>query len=90
MIRHISISVKGKVQGVFFRASTKAKADELGVTGLVRNQPDGSVYIEAEGSDAQLNEFMAWCQHGPRLSNVESCEVKEGTEKGFIKFSILH
>lgn len=77
MIRHISISVKGKVQGVFFRATTKAKADELGITGFVRNQPDKSVYIEAEGNDASIDEFIAWCKQGPPLAHVERCEVEE-------------
>ena len=50
MIKHVSIAVKGKVQGVFYKATTKAKADELGITGFVRNQPDKSVSIEAEGN----------------------------------------
>ncbi|HNU41845.1 MAG TPA: acylphosphatase, partial [Cyclobacteriaceae bacterium] len=45
---HINILVTGTVQGVYYRASTKQKADELGIKGFVRNQPDGSVYIEAE------------------------------------------
>jgi len=88
MIRHISISVKGKVQGVFFRASTKTKADELGITGFVRNQSDKSVHIEAEGNNTQLTEFIAWCKQGPRLAHVESCDVEEGIVKGFSEFLI--
>ena len=88
MIRHISISVKGKVQGVFFRATTKAKADELGITGFVRNQPDKSVYIEAEGNDASIDELIAWCKQGPPLAHVERCDTKEGPIAHFIGFLI--
>jgi len=48
-MKHLNITVKGVVQGVFFRASTKDQADQLGICGLVRNEQDGSVYVEAEG-----------------------------------------
>jgi acylphosphatase len=88
MIRHISISVKGKVQGVFFRASTQEKAKEIGIKGFVRNELDGSVYVESEGSEAQLSEFITWCKHGPKMASVESCLVKEGNVVGFIEFVI--
>ena len=87
-MKHIIIKVSGKVQGVFFRATAKAKADELGIKGFVRNQSDKSVYAEAEGNDEQLNEFIAWCQQGPRLAHVERCEVEEGKGAGFIEFTI--
>ncbi len=88
MIKHTSISVKGKVQGVFFRASTLEKAKEMGIAGFVRNQSDGSVYIEAEGNEIKLNEFMEWCKHGPRMANVENYFVKEGNVVGFTEFVI--
>jgi acylphosphatase len=48
-MKHINIKITGKVQGVFFRASTKAVADQIGVKGFVKNEKDGSVYVEAEG-----------------------------------------
>ncbi|HEY5918996.1 MAG TPA: acylphosphatase, partial [Chryseolinea sp.] len=60
MKRHISILVSGRVQGVFYRASAKTKADELGITGFVQNLPDGEVYMEAEGPDEKLDLFKAW------------------------------
>jgi acylphosphatase len=88
MIKHISITVKGKVQGVFFRASAKEKADEIGVLGFVRNERDGSVYIEAEGNETQLVEFISWCKQGPRMAQVERCDVKEGLITGFSGFVI--
>ena len=88
MIKHVSISVKGKVQGVFFRASTKEKADEMGIKGFVRNQLNGDVYIEAEADQEQLAEFISWCKYGPRKANVESCLVEEGNVVGFTGFVI--
>ena len=53
-MKHLSIRVSGKVQGVFFRASTKDRADELHIKGTVGNNADGSVSIEAEGEDENL------------------------------------
>lgn len=80
--------VKGKVQGVFFRGSTKEMADELGIKGFVRNQLNGDVYIEAEADQTQLTEFTSWCKHGPRNAHVQSCLVEEGKVVGFTEFRI--
>jgi acylphosphatase len=88
MKKYATIKISGKVQGVFFRASTKEKADELGVKGLVRNERDGSVFIEAEGEEEVLSVFIFWCNRGPRLAKVEQCEVNEGEVKGFTEFII--
>jgi acylphosphatase len=88
MKKNVTIKITGKVQGVFFRASTKEKADELGLTGLVRNERDGSVSIEAEGEEDILSNFIFWCHRGPRLAKVEQCEIEEGEIKGFADFSI--
>lgn len=88
MTKHISILISGKVQGVFFRASAKEKADELGIKGFARNQPDGRVYIEAEGDSEKLILFKTWCKLGPRRAQVEHTEVKEGDVQHFSDFSI--
>jgi acylphosphatase len=88
VIKHVSINITGKVQGVFFRASTKEKADELNVKGFVRNERDGSVYVEAEGTDKDLEIFIGWCKHGPKLAYVEHCDVIESPPKGFLDFII--
>jgi len=85
---HYSIHVYGKVQGVFFRANTQNKAEALGIFGWVRNEPDGSVYIEAEGSEEQMKEFVDWCQHGPTYARVEKVEHKEDELHGFQRFEI--
>jgi acylphosphatase len=78
MVRQLNIRVSGKVQGVFFRASTKEKADALGIHGFVRNERDGSVYIEAAGDERVLEQFVDWCRHGPPRAHVDRCEIYEG------------
>ena len=87
-VKHISIIVSGRVQGVFFRASTKSKADELGVNGFVKNLPDGRVYIEAEGERQTLHQFESWCKHGPPRAQVTQIDVTEGELKFFTRFLI--
>ena len=76
------------VQGVFFRASAKTKADALGIKGYVKNERDGSVYVEAEGEDKNLEEFIRWCRTGPERASVRKCEVNEGALNGFSDFVI--
>ena len=88
MKKKFTIKISGLVQGVFFRASTKEKADRLGVKGFVRNEPDSSVYIEAEGEEEALNEFIKWCHHGPPHAYVEKCDVLEGVVKNLSRFAI--
>jgi acylphosphatase len=74
MVKHFNISVFGLVQDVFFRDTAKQVADRLGVFGFIRNQPDGSVYAEIEGTGEALNEFIGWCQHGPDAARVDKLE----------------
>lgn len=88
-MKHVSIRVYGKVQGVFFRASTKEQADELGIQGSVRNEVDGSVAIEAQGDDETVDRFVEWCQRGPRLATVTRCEVTPGEFQDFKGFSVV-
>jgi acylphosphatase len=87
-LKHYSIRVSGHVQGVFYRASTVDKASQLGLHGFVRNEPDGSVYIEAEGEPAVLMKFIDWTKTGPPRARVNSCEVHEGPLKNFKTFEI--
>jgi len=81
------IRISGQVQGVFFRQSVKAEAERLGLTGWVRNEPDGSVRVAAEGAEDKLQELIEWCKKGAEWSRVENVEVdwKEaaGGFKGF-------
>ncbi len=88
MTKHYNIMVSGKVQGVYFRASTEVKASEFGVSGFVKNERDGSVYIEAEADEDMLKHFIEWCRHGPERAQVTNCVVKEGPLKNFTGFRI--
>lgn len=87
--KHVSISVSGLVQGVFFRACTKDQARQLGLKGFVRNEPNGSVYIEAEGNENDIETFIKWCHVGSPNAKVSSVEMSEGEMRGFEDFTIL-
>ena len=73
--KRVHIIVLGKVQGVFYRASTKDMADKLGLGGIVRNKPDGTVEVIAEGDEGQLQKLIDWCHIGPDRSIVRGVEV---------------
>lgn len=84
-----SIRITGRVQGVLFRDRTKAKAEELGLTGWVRNRDDGSVEIHAEGSDDALKELEQWCWKGPPAAIVESVRSEDGEVERCEEFEII-
>lgn len=86
MTKHFNIKVYGRVQGVFFRATALEEAEKLGLVGFVRNESDGSVYIEVEGEKENLDKFISWCHVGPPLARVDKVEVKEGAVKNFSRF----
>ena len=88
MIKHLKITVKGRVQNVGFRHKTLREAQKHNIKGFVMNQPDGSVYIEAEGEESNLNKFVNWCKEGPSWAFVEDVLVDEGTLKNFNNFSV--
>jgi acylphosphatase len=88
-MKHINIKITGKVQGVFFRASTKAVADQMGVKGLVKNEKDGSVYVAAEANDTILAMFVDWCKEGPEKAKVEAVEVTDGEMKNYQNFEVV-
>ncbi len=78
--------VSGTVQGVYFRASTRARAMELGLTGYAKNRVDGSVEVIACGASDALDELERWLHIGPpaaRVSEVVRCEADEWVEVGF-------
>ena len=87
-MKHLQISVSGKVQGVYFRTSAKAVADLLGIKGMVMNRPDGTVYIEAEGDDFSMEEFLDFCRKGPENAVVEKVECHEGELKNYRNFEV--
>lgn len=86
--KHYNLRITGKVQGVFFRATSRDTARELGITGFVRNEPDGSVYAEIEGPAEKIDRFVKWAEHGPRQADVARVDVEEGEWQGFERFEI--
>lgn len=88
-MRHLDITITGKVQGVFFRATSKAVADQLGVKGTARNRTDGSVFIEAEGDDFSMELFLEFCRKGSDRSVVENVSAIEGELKNYTNFEVV-
>jgi acylphosphatase len=88
MKKALQIRVKGRVQGVGFRYFTRTKAIEIGVNGFVKNLPDASVYIEAEGEEYALEMFSMWCRRGPSWAKVTHFETNPQPITGFDTFEI--
>ena len=87
----LKINVTGKVQGVFFRRSAKDIADELGMTGWIRNNADGSVEAMINGSRETTSKFIEWCKNGPDGAIVDKVLVQESIdETSFDSFKITH
>ena len=88
MTEAIQIIVYGRVQGVWFRAGSKERAGELGIFGWVKNMPEGTVEIHAEGEKSQLENFIAWCHKGTAAANVISLDINPISLKNFTSFEI--
>ncbi|MGP8217386.1 MAG: acylphosphatase [Bacteroidia bacterium] len=86
MKKHLKIYIKGKVQGVYFRATAVDKAHLYSVYGFARNETDGTVYIEAEGDEESLQKFVEWCHIGPPLAVIEKVVIIEGDLKNYHNF----
>lgn len=84
------LTIKGKVQGVSFRIETMKMAGLLKVTGYVKNLPDGSVYVEVEGDEANVFNLIDYCHHGPELAEVEHLSVRENALVGYKSFEIRY
>lgn len=80
------VVVRGRVQGVFYRAACKARADELGVAGWARNLDDGRVEVIAEGDAAHVAALTAWCREGPPHALVTGVEVSTEATEGLVDF----
>jgi acylphosphatase len=81
--------IEGRVQGVFFRDSTRRKAIELGLKGWVKNRFDGAVEVVAEGPKENVEKLVEWCHHGPPAARVTSIhEIKEKCTEEFNSFRI--
>jgi acylphosphatase len=91
MLQRVHVIVRGQVQGVYFRASTRDRARRLGLSGWVCNCPDGSVELIAEGKKETLEQLVTWCHSGPRGAVVTDLNVEwqEVTEK-FVGFVVRY
>jgi acylphosphatase len=74
--KRINLVVRGRVQGVYFRASAQREARNLGLTGWVKNRGDGAVEMTVEGEEDQVKDFLAWAQKGPTTARVDRVETK--------------
>ena len=88
MKKSVILKIYGRVQNVGFRYHTKKTADSLQITGFVKNQPDGSVYVEAEGDEISLDHFILWCQSGPTWARVERVEQQSTPVQYFTGFAV--
>jgi acylphosphatase len=87
MIRRRAV-VHGRVQGVFFRDTTRRRAESLGVAGWVRNRPDGAVEAVFEGEPEQVESMLRFCREGPGRAEVDRLEVSEEEPEALSGFAI--
>ena len=86
--RRVRVVVRGSVQSVGFRATTRSRARSLDVAGWVRNNPDGTVEAELEGPPDQVGSLVDWLRHGPRGAQVDAIDVEPLDPTGEQGFSI--
>jgi acylphosphatase len=88
--KRVQLIVRGRVTGVFFRAATQREARRLGITGWVKNRPDGNIEIVAEAEEDAIREMVSWAQHGPSVARVDDVDVRWRSYTGeFSDFRIV-
>lgn len=88
--KRVHVLIKGRVQAVYFDAAAQREAKRLGITGWVKNRPDGAVEIMAEGEEDSIRELTGWANHGPSAARVDSVDVRwRGYTGEFSEFSIV-
>ena len=85
----VRLTITGKVQGVFYRAGAKERAEELGLKGWVRNIAGGAVEITVSGDEATIEEFTSWCRRGPSKARVEKVTRETISFENFSDFRII-
>jgi acylphosphatase len=85
----IHLLIKGRVQGVCYRASAKEQARHLALTGWVKNTPEGHVEITASGDPDSLEKFVTWCRRGPSQAFVTAMERHSLPDTAFEDFQVL-
>ena len=81
----VHLFIKGRVQGVFFRESTRIKAKQLEINGWVKNLNDGRVEAVFEGENEKIKKIIKWAEKGPIISRVDDVEIKEEEYKDEFK-----
>jgi acylphosphatase len=85
-VKRVRVTVRGRVQGVFFRADARSRAEWLGLSGWIRNAADGSVEAVFEGEPERVDSMVEWCRRGPggaRVDEVEAAEEEPQAARGF-------
>jgi acylphosphatase len=89
-LKQLQLVVRGRVQGVYFRASAQREARRLGLSGWVKNRPDGSVEILAEGEEVAIRELYGWAQKGPSAARVDRVDTRwRGFTGDYAEFRIV-
>ena len=89
MKKHYNITVYGRVQGVLFRNAARIEAKKLELHGFVKNLDDGSIYIEIEGDEKLVGDFIAWCRKGPKHAEIDKIEIVPHPVKNFSDFRLM-
>jgi len=90
MTVRVRMRISGRVQGVYYRDSCRQMAQRLGVSGWVRNRPDGSVEVVAEGPRDDVSALAAWCRKGPPRAEVSGVEIVDEEPEGLRGFRVTH
>jgi acylphosphatase len=88
-MKTVRLIIRGKVQGVFYRATAKDVADLIGVKGWVRNLPDKNVEITATAPEEILQKFIGWCKQGPTKATVDEVVIEELELQEFSNFKVI-
>ena len=88
-MKSLNIKISGKVQGVSFRSHAKKYAEIFQVNGYVKNMPDGSVEIAAEGEDKKLTDFVDAMKQGPQFAKIDNVQITEQKPQKFKNFEVF-
>lgn len=89
-MRSVRVTISGRVQGVFFRASCAELARDLGLAGSVRNLRDGRLSATFQGPDEAVERMLAWCREGPPAARVDALEIEDVPASDATGFRVEH
>ena len=88
-MKQVHVRVSGRVQGVFFRAEARSRAESLGLSGWIRNEPDGSVAAVFAGEPERVDSMVERCRRGPAGARVDEVEVSDAADEPGDGFLVL-